>query len=240
MFNLKHKLLIWIMGAFVLIGTVVVELFFWDPANKKAILTSENPIYIIATISFLTIPISAGWLYLMFGKDRLKPRFHGFWTPFGLLLIAWAWLVVFKTDIPDKGLSAGTLLQATPELYRITAFGLLFAFYSLESARPAWYFWWIYILFPLQLVGISGAPPPWIDPVLYATQGFWHSWGYFFVDAYGMAVGAVAMYYIFKWRISVLKKEGERHPRFWGFWECIGLPWVLIARGLKRAFRKKK
>lgn len=137
-------------------------------------------------------------------------------------------------------MSAGTLLQATPELYRITAFGLLFAFYSLESAHPFWCFMWFYMIsWPFQFVGVSGAQPIWVNPTLYATQDFWHSWGYFFVDAYAIPVGLVAAYYIIKWRRSVLAKEGERHPRFWGFWEGIGLPYVLLWRGLKKALENR-
>lgn len=256
MFNLKHKLPIWMLGALVFLG-IMVEWFFWDPMHGKALFNQViqgNLMVGVMGILFLGVPVIIGWLYLMFGKDQFRPRLHWFWTPFGLLMVAWAWLTVWNTVIFEYGLSINTLLGATPELYRSIAFGLLIAFYSLASANPLWYFYWTWFiagaltqgptmlvtdLLPALFPSLGFLRASW-SPYLTPEQvgNFWNYWGYFFLDCYFIPLGLVAGYFIIKWRKSVLEKEGERHPLFWGFWEGIGLPYVLIWRNLKKVFGK--
>lgn len=182
---------------------------------------------------------------LMLSKDRLNYRLHWFWTPFGLLIVAWVWLTFFYADFLEKGLRLETFLTTSPEVWSATAFGLFFAFYSLRSANFFWYFCWPLfwagvVMYGAELpkfFGFSGVPwSPYLVPE--EIGKFWHYWGWFFTDAYIVPVGLVAMYFIIEWRKGVLKKEGEHWAGFWAFWEGIGLPWVLLWRGLKKVFRK--
>jgi hypothetical protein len=246
MFNLKHKLPIWAMGVLVIVGTID-EWFLWDPEHGKALITGQS--LNIPGVVMLGVPILIGWLYLMFGKDQLEPRLHWFWTPFGLLMVLWAWSTFYGGHILEDGraITTNTLLAAGPEFWRSTAIGLLFAFYALGSAKPLWYFYWGWFLgavtmYPGEILRLLGfIEIPW-SPYLRPEEAgmFWHYWGNFFLDAYIVPLGLVAGYFIIRWRRSVLEKEGERHPGFWGFWEGIGLPFVLLGRALKRRrlFRK--
>ncbi len=249
MSNLKHKLPIWIMGALVFVGTID-EWFFWDPEHGKALVTkvisggTGNLAVGIAGIALLGVPILIGWSILMFGRDQLQHRLHWFWTPFGLLIVTWAWLTFYNTSIMEFGVSLNTFITASPELYRATAFGFLIAFYRLDSAAPLWYFYWIWAWAGIVMYGaeipklFGGAGVPWSE---YFKGGeFWHNWGYSLLDAYIVPLAFVAMYYIIKWRKAVLKKEGERHLMISAVLEGIGLWWVLLWRrfGRRGIFRK--
>ena len=267
MLNLKHKLLFWIIIVLVFIGTID-EWFFWGyeqslrsgrPEPYQALVPRAilhgDPIGIFGVILLGIFPI-IGWIYLAFGKDRLKPRLHWFWTPFGLLQVAWAWLTFYGATVLEdpeyRGITLLTLLSTSPEVWRATTFGLLYAFYSLGSAVPLWYFYWGWfvagvtqgpgMLITDLLPVLLGLGRPYESPYLSPEQAgkFWHYWGFFFLDEYLLPLGLVAGYFIIKWRISVLEKEDERHPRSWGFLEGIGLPFVLLRRrlGLRALLRK--
>lgn len=235
MFNLKHKLPIWIMGCFATIGFIAVN-FLWTGETRPgtaAILLSDL---------FIHGPLVIGWFYLMFYKDELRPRLHWFWTCFGLLIIAWVWLTVYNTAVLEFGWAA-ILHQSEVPWYAIS-FGLLFAFYNLESAKPLWYclyiwFWaGLFMYGPelLRALGLINFVSPYLSPEQAAN--FWNYWGWFISDALIAVVGFAAMFYIIKWRKSVLEKEGEHYLKTSAFLEGIGLWWVLLSRGLKKAFKK--
>ncbi|MEW6405266.1 MAG: hypothetical protein AB1649_26025 [Chloroflexota bacterium] len=257
--NWKHKLPIWLMGVLVIIGTLD-EWFLWGyddaiRANMPELYKALFPrlwygkFVNILGILMLGVPILIGWLLLMFGKDRLKPRLHWFWTPFGILMAAWGWVTHYGATTLEgrQPITMLNILSASPEVWRSAALGLLLAFYSLGSARPLWYYYWTWawagIVMPLgelpKLFGAAGVPwSPYFAPE--QAGRFWHYWGFALLDAYILPVALVAWYYIFQWRKSVLEQEGERHPGFWAFWEGIGLPWVLLWRTIKwpRLFRR--
>ena len=145
-------------------------------------------------------------------------------------------------------------LTTSPEVWRCAAVGLLFAFYSLESATPLWYFYWMWFiagvltqgpgmlltdLLPLLFPSLGFLHPSW-SPYLQPEQAgkFWTFWGFFFLDLYFIPLGLVAGYFIFKWRRSILEKEGERHPKIGALLQSIGLPFVLLARSLKKSLKK--
>ncbi|MEW6405265.1 MAG: hypothetical protein AB1649_26020 [Chloroflexota bacterium] len=243
MVTLKHKFPVWIMGAFYIMGSMVA-LLLWDTEHGKALLTGTspgglpwNPIVVVLGTVF-DLSIITGWLYLMFGKDQLKPRLHWFWTSFGLLYIAWAWLTVYNTDILERGWKTA-LLTLVIEPYSITAFGLLLAFYNLDSAKPLWYFCWPYfwvgIVMPFSTT-LPSALPPYLS-AQYRGE-FWRSWGLFLVDADALIFGLIAMFFIIKWRRNILEQEGERHPGFWAFWEGMGLPYVFLWRTIEKLFKR--
>lgn len=254
--SLTHKIPIWVIGALVIVGTTVVEWFLTDPLHGNALVNQVirgNLMAGVLGILFLGVPIVLGWLHLMLSKDQLKPRLHWFWTPFGLLMFAWALSTFYGATVIEDSIpiTAEVLLTTSPEVWRSAATGLLFAFYSLESASPLWYFYWFWfiagaltqgpamlvfdllpVLFP-SLGFLRYSWSPYLDP---AQAGkFWHYWGFFFLDCYFIPLGLVAGYYIVKWRKGILEKEGERHALLWGFLQGLGLPLVLLRQSLKGA-----
>jgi len=240
------------MGALLIIGTLNAW-FLWgyDGAmrnNMPELYKAEFPnalhgnVAMLLGILLLDVPIAIGWLRLMFGKDKLKPRLHWFWTPFGLLMAVWGWLTHFGATALEEGqpITMLNLLSSSPEVWRSAALGLLFAFYGLGSAKPLWYFYWTWawagIIMPLgelpKLLG--GAGVPWSG--YFAPEQarmFWHYWGFALLDAYVLPLAVVTWYYIFQWRKSALENEGERRVKVSAFLESIGLPYVLLWRAMK-------
>ncbi len=252
-FDLKHKLPIWIIGAFVLVG-IMVEWFLSDPVHGKALFTQVmrgNLMVGIMGILLLGVPVLVGWLYVMFGKDQLKPRLHWFWTPFGLLMFAWAWSTFYGATVLEGAgaITVNAFLTTSPEVWRCAAVGLLFAFYELESAVPLWYFYWMWFIAGITqgpgmlltdllpvLLGLPRLPSGYLQPE--QVGKFWTFWGFFFLDLYLIPLGLVAGYFIIKWRRSVLEKEGRSNPIFLAILQGVGLPFVLLWQGLKKGFKK--
>ncbi|MBM3144612.1 MAG: hypothetical protein FJ010_06505 [Chloroflexi bacterium] len=258
MSNWKHKLPIWFLGILVMIGNLVAW-FFWGLDNLLRNMPERYEAEFYAVIHgdiaklfgilLLDIPIAIAWLKLMFGKDELKPRLHWFWTPFGLLMAVWGWLTYYGATAIEEGerITVLSLLSSSPEIWRSTAVGLLFAFYCLGSAKLLWpYYWtwaWAGIIMPLaelpKLFGAAGVPwSPYFAPE--QAGMFWHTCGFALLDAYIIPLAPVVFFYIFEWRKSELEKEGERHIGISAFLETIGLWWVLLWRAMKhsRFFRR--
>jgi hypothetical protein len=252
MSNWKHKFPIWFMGILIIIGTLDAW-FLWGyedaiRGNMPELYKAEFPAALrgntamLFGILLLDIPIVIGWLMLMFGKDKLKPRLHWFWTPFGLLMAAWGWLTHYGATALEEGqpITVLGLLSGSPEIWRSTAVGLIFAFYGPDSARSLWYYYWAWawagIVMPLaelpKLFGAAGVP--WSSYFAPEQAGmFWHYWGFALLDAYILPLALVVWFYIFQWRKGVLEKEGERRVMLSAFLESIGLPLVLLWRAMK-------
>jgi len=155
MFNLKHKLPIWIMGAFAVMAFLSTSYFYEylevhirRSAGEGAGLFCPMHLFVII---FYVGSVLLGWLYLMFWKDQLKPRLHWFWTTYGLSMIAWMLFVHLPFSVARSGLGWGLsrIWNNVDTFYWGLGFGILYAFYSLRSAKPLWYF-----MFPMSLIGI--------------------------------------------------------------------------------------
>lgn len=157
MFNLKHKLPIWIMGAFAIMAFLSLSYFYEylevhiqrSTGDPEAGLFHPMHLFVIA---IYVTPVLLGWLYLMFWKDQLKTRFHYFWTPYGLLMIAWLLLVHLPFSMAHDGKGLERILTESDTFYWGLGFGILYAFYSLRSAKPLWYF-----MTPMAIIGIFQA-----------------------------------------------------------------------------------
>jgi len=240
------------MGTLVIIGTLDAW-FLWGyegaiQAHAPELYRAEFPaalrgnITSILGILLLDVPIVIGWLLLMLGKDELGPRLHWFWTPFGLFMATWGWLTHYGATALEEGrpITVLNLLSGSCEIWRSSAIGLLFAFYALGSAKPLWYWYWTWFVggvvqgSGMLAIAVGQIEDPMKSYLRPEQAGFfWHYWGFFILDLYLLPLGLVAGYFIIKWRGDALEKENARHPRFWGFWEGIGLPFVMLRRLLK-------
>lgn len=152
MFNLKHKLPIWIMGAFAVMAFLSTS-YFWEFLEihihqQSGELFCPGHLFVIA---IYVTPVLLGWLYLMFWKDQLKPRLHYFWTTYGLFIISWLLLVHLPFSMAKTGKGLEMFLTEVDTFYWGLGFGILYAFYSLKSAKPLWYF-----MLPIGILGILG------------------------------------------------------------------------------------
>ncbi len=100
-------------------------------------------------IIFYVGSVLLGWLYLMFWKDQLRPRLHYFWTSYGVFMIAWLLLVHLPFSMTHDGKGIERILTESDTFFWGLGFGILYAFYSLRSAKPLWYF-----MFPMTIIGV--------------------------------------------------------------------------------------
>lgn len=161
-------------------------------------------------IAFYVTPVLLGWLYLMFWKDRLKPRLHYFWTPYGLFMIAWLLLIHLPFSMAHNGKGLERILTEVDTFWWGLAYGILYAFYSLKSAKPLWYF-----MLPTALIGV-------IATLAVTFELFQEPenlvWGISDLTVMG-SMTLVTLYFVL--------------PRVYKFFKA------LLGQGLKKAFRKQ-
>ena len=202
-----HKIPIWIICAFGIMGAVAL-FFLWD--------VPQPPGFFVPNI-LMHGPLVAGWLYLA-TKEELKFRLHWFWTPLGIFIIFWTMLTVYITQILETGPFAIFSVSETP--WYALAFGLLFAFYSLHSAKRFWYFMFFIAVFwniqhisllsqalgfnPLKSLTEGGAPPL---ANYFMSGSFWGDWGWFISDMIvDVPMALVSLYFILKGLYRKIKK----------------------------------
>ncbi len=173
MFGLKHKLPIWVMGAFAAMAFLSTSYFYEYLVVHIQRATGDPgaglfcPMHIFVILIYVT-PVLLGWLYLMFWKDQLKRRFHYFWTLYGLFIIFWMLFVHLPFSMARSGKGIERILTESDTFFWGLGFGILYAFYSLRSAKPLWYF-----MVPMAMIGIifgtiaplselSRAPETWV------------------------------------------------------------------------------
>ncbi len=181
------------MAIFALMG--VLSLFFLWNTQRSAVFYIGN--------SVMHLPLLCGWIYLA-TKGSLKRRFHKFWTPYGLAVIVFVFLTVVFADVVEKGPLA--FFNVSETFWYALAYGLLFAFFSLRSAKPLWYsmffiaiFWNLQTLSLLsQAVGvdITLRGPPTLDSY-FRSGKFWNDWGWFISDMIvDIPMALVSLYFI--------------------------------------------
>jgi hypothetical protein len=100
---------------------------------------ADTPPY--AHWAFYAIPIMVGLVFITL-KDEIKLRLHAFWTPFGLLYMAFAWGLVTFDGLPIGAALGYSLFDSIGEgFWFATGFGLMLAFVGLKPMyKRAFYF----------------------------------------------------------------------------------------------------
>ncbi|MBI5159520.1 hypothetical protein HY992_05355 [Candidatus Micrarchaeota archaeon] len=187
------KLFFWLMALFIVMG--IAELFFLWPTERSPVFYFGNTV--------MHVPLLVGWLYLAF-KRAPECRMHWFWTPYGLLIIFWVLATVYFADITEKGW--GAVFQVSETFWYALAYGLLFAFYKLKSAKLLWYsMLFIAIFWNLQLIDlalqVAGVSPMLKGPPTLASYfqsgKFWNDYGWFISDMIvDIPMAIVSLYFI--------------------------------------------
>jgi len=112
-----------VMTLFVFMG--FLGLFFLTYTERSVIFYFAN--------GLMHIPLVLGWVIITF-KSKLERRLHPLWTPFSLFLIFFVATTVLFTSLQHQGVLGFLTLSET--FWYALAYGLLFAFYKLESANP--------------------------------------------------------------------------------------------------------
>ncbi len=184
------------MSVFVFMG--FLGLFF--------LTNTERPMLFYMANGLMHIPLVLGWLYLNF-RNKLERRLHPFWTPYSIFLILFVATTVFFTSIQHQGVSGFLMLSET--FWYALAYGSLFAFYKLESAKPLWYFMlFLAVFWNLQTIMLTaqafGIPwtmegPPTLQSYFIYSTDFWDTWGWFISDMLlDVPMALVPLYYIVK------------------------------------------
>ncbi len=208
--RLAEDLPIWVMAAAAVMG--VLGLLVLTDTERDWRFYFANAI--------MHIPLAIGWLYLC-RKNNLERRFHVLWSPYFAFAMAWVFSTVVMSTVSHEG-PVGVLRQSETFWYAI-AYGSLFIFYKLESARPLWYFMIILGLFwTLQtlMLGFQAAGiewtiegPPTFQDYFENSDRFWDSWGWLIADLLVDIPISIAAVYFSVWRvITFARSRGDEAP----------------------------
>jgi len=116
------------------IPLIVMTLFVFMGFLGLFFLThTERPIIFYFANGLMHIPLVFGWIIITF-KNKLERRLHPFWTPYSLFIIFFVATTVLFTSLQHQGVLGFLMLSET--FWYALAYGILFAFYKLESANP--------------------------------------------------------------------------------------------------------
>ena len=167
---------------------------------------TERPLIFYFANGLMHIPMLFGWIIIAF-KNKLERRLHPFWTPYSLFMIVFVATTVLFTSLQHQGVLGFLSLSET--FWYALAYGSLFAFYKLESAKPLWYFMFFLAVFwnlqtvmlTAQALGIQWTMegPPTFQSYFMYSNNFWDTWGWFISDMIlDVPMAIVSMYYILK------------------------------------------
>jgi hypothetical protein len=167
---------------------------------------TERPMIFYIANGLMHIPLVFGWVIITF-RNKLERRLHPFWTPYSLFTIFFVTTVVVFTALRSHGVYGFLTLSET--FWYALAYGSLFAFYKLESAKPLWYFMVFLALFwNLQTVMLTaqafGIPwtmegPPTFQDYFSGSSYVWDTWGWFISDMIlDVPMAIVPLYYIIR------------------------------------------
>jgi hypothetical protein len=167
---------------------------------------TERPLLFYFANGLMHIPMLLGWIILTF-KNKLERRLHPFWTPYSLFMIVFVATTVLFTSLQHQGVLGFLTLSET--FWYALAYGILFAFYKLESANPLWYFmFFLAVFWSLQTVMLTAQAfglqwtmvgPPTFQSYFIYSNNFWDTWGWFISDMIlDVPMAIVPLYYIIK------------------------------------------
>jgi hypothetical protein len=202
--SVRGRIPLIVMTLFVLMG--FLGLFF--------LTHTERPIIFYFANGLMHIPLVFGWIYLNF-KNKLERRLHPFWTPYALFTIFWVATTVFFTSLQHQGVFGFLTLSET--FWYALAYGILFAFYKLESANPLWYFmFFLAVFWNLQTIMLTAQAfglqwtmegPPTLQSYFMYSNDFWDTWGWFISDMIlDVPMAVISIYYILKGINSKVKQ----------------------------------
>jgi hypothetical protein len=167
---------------------------------------TERPLIFYLANGLMHIPLVFGWIIITF-KNKLQRRIHPFWTPYSLFMIVFVATTVLFTSLQHQGVLG--LLTLSETFWYALAYGILFAFYKLESANPLWYFmFFLAVFWTLQTVMLTAQAlgiqwtmegPPTFQSYFMYSNNFWDTWGWFISDMIlDVPMAIVPIYYIIK------------------------------------------
>jgi len=194
--SVRARIPLILMTLFVFMG--FLGLFFLTHTERSMIFYLAN--------GLMHIPLVFGWIIIIF-KNKLERRLHPFWTPYAIFMIFFVATTVLFTSLQHQGVLG--LLTLSETFWYALAYGILFAFYKLESANPLWYFmFFLAVFWNLQSIMLTsqalGIPwtmegPPTFQSYFNYSNDFWHTWGWFISDMIlDVPMAIISIYYIIK------------------------------------------